>query len=159
MAKTPRLPGPSSPEDFPQVPPAPMDLHATSDIRFVMREVAKLDERVANLITAVGQIEGRIEKAIDRMNGDLKERIADLKAASTSSATEIKDAGVKTADDIKESVKELETDTTAKLDKIDGELIDFGKKVAFVKGGVWVLGVLFTIVAILLTALARKWIG
>lgn len=152
-------PSSSSPEDFPQVPPATQDLHPTSDIRFVMREMATLEERVSNLNTTVVQIEDRLQKAVERMSGDLKERISDLKEAGKASTADLKDANTKAAAEVKESLKELETGQKAKFDKIDNELIEFGKKVAFVKGGVWVLGTLFTIVAILLTALARKWIG
>lgn len=49
----------SVPEEFPQV--APRDLHPTSDIRFVMTEVAKLSTLVERLIKDVGDQEKKID--------------------------------------------------------------------------------------------------
>lgn len=37
---------PTPPQDFAQVPPPPRDLYATSDIRFVMMEIGKLNANV-----------------------------------------------------------------------------------------------------------------
>jgi uncharacterized membrane protein YjjP (DUF1212 family) len=52
VAKRPSPPG-QSPEDFPQT--TPRDLHPTSDIRFVMVEIAKLSTQVARLIEDVDE--------------------------------------------------------------------------------------------------------
>jgi hypothetical protein len=53
------LDSPKEPEDFPQT--SPRDLHPTSDIRFVMIEVAKLSTLVERLIKDVGAQEGKID--------------------------------------------------------------------------------------------------
>ena len=50
---------PREPEDFPQT--TPRDLHPTSDIRFVMMEVAKLSTLVDRLIKDVGNQEDKID--------------------------------------------------------------------------------------------------
>jgi hypothetical protein len=49
----------TTPDEFPQVPPR--DLHPTSDIRFVMVEVAKLSTLVERLIADVGAREKKID--------------------------------------------------------------------------------------------------
>lgn len=50
---------PTEPESFPQT--TPRDLHPTSDIRFVMIEVAKLSTQVERLIKDVGEQDGKID--------------------------------------------------------------------------------------------------
>ena len=74
----PRKTGQGSPGFLPQGPPP--DLYATSDIRFVMKEVAKLEERVDGLITAVEKLAPAFEKALDKHAADVKERIGEVKA-------------------------------------------------------------------------------
>ena len=58
MAKPP-IEAPKEPEDFPQT--TPRDLHPTSDIRFVMIELAKLSALVDRLIKDVGSQEDKID--------------------------------------------------------------------------------------------------
>ena len=58
MAKPP-IEAPKEPEDFPQT--TPRDLHPTSDIRFVMIELAKLSTLVDRLIKDVGNQEEKID--------------------------------------------------------------------------------------------------
>lgn len=58
MAKPP-IENPKEPEDFPQT--TPRDLHPTSDIRFVMIELAKLSTLVDRLIKDVGNQEEKID--------------------------------------------------------------------------------------------------
>lgn len=58
MAKPP-IEAPKEPEDFPQT--TPRDLHPTSDIRFVMIELAKLSTLVDRLIKDVGSQEEKID--------------------------------------------------------------------------------------------------
>ena len=70
-----------APRELPQG--TPRDLHPTSDIRFVMTEVAALTERVNGLITTVDKLTPAFEKALDKQSADVKERIADLKADGT----------------------------------------------------------------------------
>jgi hypothetical protein len=67
-----------SPADFPQT--TPRDLHDTSDIRFVMRDVATLTERIDALTKAVEKIGPSFEKALDKQMVDMKERFSELKA-------------------------------------------------------------------------------
>jgi hypothetical protein len=65
------------PRDFAEVPPR--DLHATSDIRFVMRETATLRERVDGLTKAIDNLGPSFEKALEKHAADMKERATDLK--------------------------------------------------------------------------------
>ena len=58
MAKPP-IEAPREPEDFPQT--TPRDLHPTSDIRFVMIEIAKLSTLVERLIKDVANQEEKID--------------------------------------------------------------------------------------------------
>lgn len=58
MAKPP-IEAPKEPDDFPQT--TPRDLHPTSDIRFVMIELAKLSTLVERLIKDVGSQEEKID--------------------------------------------------------------------------------------------------
>jgi hypothetical protein len=60
-------------------PAPPRDMHPTSDIRFVMTEVAALKERVDGLIKSVEKIGPAFEKSADRQSADFKERIAEVK--------------------------------------------------------------------------------
>lgn len=69
-----------APEEQPQG--NPRNLHPTSDIRFVIVEVAKLTERVDGLVVAVAGVAPGLEKALDRHAADVKERIGELKADS-----------------------------------------------------------------------------
>ena len=152
MANNTRLPGPSDPEEFPQVEPT--ELHPTNNIRFVMWEVAKLTERVDNLSTSVEKMAAALEKNADQHAtsasqtaernlttlkeslatnyADVKERLTDFKAS---------------VDDIKDDVKEAKSD-----------LVEIGKKVAFVKGAMWVFGGLFAIAIVILGVIARAYI-
>lgn len=76
-----RLPPPDGsevPRDFAEV--APRDLHATSDIRFVMRETATLTERIEGLTKTIDRLLPSFEKAFEKHASEVKERLADLKA-------------------------------------------------------------------------------
>lgn len=57
----------------------PIDLHKTSDIRIVIREVGMLTERIDNLVRTVEKLGSGFEKALDKQSADLKERLADVK--------------------------------------------------------------------------------
>lgn len=113
---------PQSPEDFPQTPP-PRDLHRTTDIRFVITEIATLTERVGTMQRTLAQLPELIEKALDRHSSDLKERIIELKS------------------DFKET---------------DGKVAEIEKKVAFVKGAMFVLGGIFTLSLVIVGVVAAK---
>lgn len=65
------------PEEFAQS--TPRDLHATSDIRFVMRETATLTERIEGLTKAIDKLGPSFEKALERQATDIKERLSELK--------------------------------------------------------------------------------
>lgn len=58
----------------------PRDLHPTSDIRFVMTEVAKLTERIDNLIERVGDMKGASKETSDKLV-DIEKSIAFVKGA------------------------------------------------------------------------------
>jgi hypothetical protein len=63
-----RRAGPSdqgAPGELPQG--SPRDLHPTSDIRFVITEVAKLTERIDNLIDRVGDLKSDGKETRDRL--------------------------------------------------------------------------------------------
>ncbi|MBW6522516.1 hypothetical protein KZ810_03315 [Sphingomonas sp. RHCKR47] len=77
-----------SPKDEPQG--NPRDLHPTSDIRFVMIEVAKLSERVDTLVADVGKVGPNFEKAAEALSKDLKERLAELKSEGKETTGSIK---------------------------------------------------------------------
>ena len=68
------------PRDEPQG--QPRDLHPTSDIRFVIVEVSKLEERVSGLTSAVEKLPSSFEKAFDRHAADVKDQITELKSDS-----------------------------------------------------------------------------
>lgn len=91
MAKPPR--GPQGvdvpPNEFAQV--APRDLHPTSDIRFVMTEVAKLTTRVDGLVASFEKLSPTFEKAIDRHAGDTKERFVELKSEAKETREKLQD--------------------------------------------------------------------
>jgi chromosome segregation ATPase len=78
-----------APEDFPQT--TPRELHATSDIRFVMRETATLTERIEGLTRAIDKLGPAFEKALEKHAADVKERLADLKSESKDSSGKIQD--------------------------------------------------------------------
>lgn len=60
MVRRPTHIGPdTAPQDFPQV--TPRDLHPTSDIRFVITEVAKLTTQVERLIQDVGKLDTKVD--------------------------------------------------------------------------------------------------
>jgi ElaB/YqjD/DUF883 family membrane-anchored ribosome-binding protein len=143
LVKTPRLPGPSDPEEFPQVEPT-TELHPTNNIRFVMWEVARLTEKVDQLSTSIDKLAGTFEKASDKQTAALKDGLADHSADVKERLNELKAP----IDEIKADVKEAKKD-----------LIDVGKKVAFVKGVTWVLGGMFAVGVVILGAIARKLIG
>lgn len=63
------------PSEYAQVPP-PRDLHPTSDIRFVIQEVAKLSTQVERLISDVKDLSGKVNP------GQVERLVADLKATS-----------------------------------------------------------------------------
>jgi hypothetical protein len=75
-------PGRSSEEGQPREMPnsVPRDLHPVADIRLVITDVAKLEERINGLIVAVEKLAPTFEKALDKQSVDLKERIAELKS-------------------------------------------------------------------------------
>ena len=77
MAKRPTIVD-ENPAEFPQT--TPRDLHDTSDIRFVMRDMGTLTERIDGLIKSVEKIGPASEKALDKHSTDVKERLAELKA-------------------------------------------------------------------------------
>ena len=69
--KSPQRDGPENPSDFPNV--TPRDLHPTSDIRFVMVEIGKLNANVDRLITDVSSQAGKID--------DLRHQVSFVKGA------------------------------------------------------------------------------
>lgn len=86
MAKKP-TPVDATPEDFAQG--TPRDLHATSDIRFVMRETATLTERIEGLSKAIDKLGTSFEKSLDRHSADLKERLSELRTDHKETTTKL----------------------------------------------------------------------
>jgi len=87
-----RLPPPDGsevPQEF--AASAPRELHATSDIRFVMRETAALSERIEGLSKAIEKLGPGFDKALEKNATDLKERIADLKSDAKESVEKIRE--------------------------------------------------------------------
>lgn len=69
MANHPTEQDSEPPKQFPSVP-APQDLHATSDIRFVMIEMGKFASKVDRLVEDVGKQTDRLgllERSADRL--------------------------------------------------------------------------------------------
>lgn len=67
-----------APDEQPQG--SPRDLHPTSDIRFVIVEVSKLEERVAGLVAALEKLAPTFEKALEKHAADVKERVGEIRA-------------------------------------------------------------------------------
>ena len=60
------------PRSFPEVAPA-RDLHATSDIRFVMIEVAKYGERIERLTKDVEKLGDKFSADMEKHNGKISQ--------------------------------------------------------------------------------------
>jgi hypothetical protein len=70
----------STPSDREVAQVQPTELHATSDIRFVMWEVGKLTTAVDGLTKAIDKLGDRVDKQSEKIS-DLKEKVAFTKGA------------------------------------------------------------------------------
>lgn len=70
---------------LPEVPPPPVrDLHATSDIRFVISEISKYGERIERLVKDIEKLETKIEKHSDRIDDKLEKQCDKIDGLNTS---------------------------------------------------------------------------
>lgn len=143
MAKRPSLTGPENADDFPQVQP-PAELFPTTNIRHVITETAKLMERVDNLVRTVDKLADAVERGFERQS-------AALKGAGETQAAALKDGLATTATDLKERIGEVKTEAKSATD----EIIELNRKVSFVRGVMWVLAAMSTVIIVFLTAYAR----
>jgi methyl-accepting chemotaxis protein len=145
-----RTRGGSAPEGAPGELPqgAPEELFPTNNIRFVIWEVARLTERVDNISAAVDKVGESIAKGFDRHSADLKERIGELKQPMVDLRADVKERH----SELKKPIEDVESDVKG----LRTEIEEIGRKVAFVKGAMWVLGGLFAILLLVAAAFLRK---
>lgn len=69
---------------LPEVPPPVRDLHATSDIRFVISELSKYGERIERIVKDFEKLETKIERNSDRIDEKLEKQCDKIDALTTS---------------------------------------------------------------------------
>ena len=108
-------------------------MHPTTNIRFVMWEVARLTERLESLAKVVEKASDAAEKSAEKQAANVKEAL-----------------GLHSAD-LKERLAEVKAD----VKEAKAEIIALGNKVFLGKGALWVFGGIFALALVLITAFAR----
>ncbi|PBN44649.1 YtxH domain-containing protein [Sphingobium sp. D43FB] len=148
----------ASPTEFAQA--SPRNLYDTSDIRFVMMEVAKLTDAADRQAAANAKLGERIDAQGEKLTTSLDahgqkltaafERLSEKLTADLKDRTlEIKTGAKERADEIKKDLSEKATEIKGEVKDLRNSVVDLEKNLSFYRGALRVLGLGFAIFIVL----------